>query len=114
MNIYLHDGSTSFQFVLEGDLTAEAARSLEHAWITATSILSGKEVVVDVSGLSTADAEGVELLHRMTASGARLSAALLSRSADFLRSCGLPIAAPPRRPDRPWFSNLRRLFGLAA
>jgi len=89
-------------------------QNLEQAWITATSILNGKEVLVDVSALTAADHEGIELLYRMTGSGARLRAALPPHSEEFLRSLGVLLAAPPRCGGRPRILSLRRLFGLSA
>jgi ABC-type transporter Mla MlaB component len=113
MDIYLNDSIESFQFVLKGDLAAGSVRSLEQAWITATSILGGKDVSVEVSGLTAADDAGVELLYRMTASGARLTAALPPESEDLLRSLGIPVAAPARRDHPTLLSSLGRLFGLS-
>jgi len=112
--MYLNDSVKTCEFVLQGELTGDAVQSLGHAWITATSILNGKEVLVDVSALTAADAEGIELLYRLIGSGARLRAALPPHSPKFLRSLGVLVAAPPRRGSRPWILSLRRLFGLSA
>ena len=114
MRMYLNDSVKTFEFVLQGELKGDAVRSLEYAWITATSILDGKEVFVEVSGLTAADAMGIELLHRITASGARLRAAPQPNSREFLRSLGVVAAAPPRRGVRSWRLSLRQLFGIAA
>jgi len=114
MQMCLNDSVKSFEFVLKGELTGDAVQSLEHAWITATSILNGKEVLVDVSALTAADGEGIELLYRMRGSGARLRAALPPHSEEFLRSLGVFVAAPPRRGSSPWILGLRRLFGFSA
>lgn len=113
MQMYLNDSAKSFEFVLHGELTGDAVESLEQAWITATSILNGKEVFVDVSPLTAADAEGIELLCRMTGSGARLRAARPPQSEEFLRSLGVLVVAPPRRSGWPWTLGVRRLFGLS-
>jgi anti-anti-sigma regulatory factor len=80
--------------VLSGELTGQQVQDLEQAWITAQSILNGKELVVDVSGLTRADEFGVDLLTRMRGSGARLTAALPPKSEELLRSLGLSVAAP--------------------
>ena len=114
MQMYLNDSVKTFEFVLRGELTGDAVQSLKYAWITATSILHGKEVLVDVSALTAADAEGIELLYSMTGSGARLRAALPPHSEELLRSLGVLVAAPPRRGSRPWILGLRRLIGLSA
>ena len=94
MKMYQHDRAKAFQFVLHGDLVGEPVQELEHAWTTAKSILKGRELVVDVSGIAYADKLGVDLLARMRYSGARLTAALPRESEEFLRSLGLPAAAP--------------------
>lgn len=94
MEMYQHDRAKAFQFVLHGDLVGERVQELEHAWTTAKSILKGKELVIDVSGITYADKVGVDLLARMRDSGARLTAALPPGSEEFLRSLGLPAAAP--------------------
>jgi anti-anti-sigma regulatory factor len=54
MNMYQHDGTTVFQFILRGELTGDRVRELEHAWTTAKSILGGKELIVDISGITNA------------------------------------------------------------
>jgi len=99
--MYLNDSAKSFEFVLRGELTGGAVQSLEQAWITATSILNGKEVFVDVSALTAADAEGIELLCRKMRAGARLRAARPPQSEEFLRSLGVLTVSPPRRSGRP-------------
>jgi ABC-type transporter Mla MlaB component len=109
MTILLHDSAQSFRFVLGGVLAGDAVRELESAWETAKSILAGKELLVDVSGVTDADHAGFELLYRMTGSGARLIAALPPASREFLRSLGI-AAAPRSRPGRfaRLFSGRRR------
>src|SRR5579862_3489321 len=97
MDMYLHDSSSVFRFVLRGELAGEHVTGLRHAWITAQSILGNKELVVDVSGVALADSGGLELLSEMRESGARLTAALTPRSAEFLRGIGVPLAAPIHR-----------------
>jgi ABC-type transporter Mla MlaB component len=94
MDMYQHDSATVFQFVLRGELGGDSVQDLEHAWTTAKSILEGKELVVDVSGITNADPSGVDLLSRMRESGARLTAALPPESEEILRSLGVPVAAP--------------------
>jgi hypothetical protein len=100
MDLYQHDSATMFQFVIRGELAGESVSNLEHAWTTAKSILAGKELVVDVSGITNADPSEFDLLSRMRESGARLTAALPPASEGVLRSLGLPAAAPGGRYDR--------------
>lgn len=109
MEMYQHDSATTFQFVLRGELIGDRVRDLEYAWNTAKSILAGKELVVDISGIMNADTAGVDLLSRMRESGARLSAALPPESEGFLRSLGVPAAAPRGLRGSSW---ALRLLGL--
>jgi hypothetical protein len=52
--MYQHDSAAMFQFVLREELSGSQVSDLEHAWITAKSIPNGKELVVDVSGITNA------------------------------------------------------------
>jgi len=100
MEMYLHDSAAMLRFVLRGDLTRCRAPELEHAWTTAKSVLNGRDLVIDVSGITNADEFGVELLLRMRDSGARLTARLPPASEEILRSLGVPVAAPGGDPFR--------------
>jgi len=112
MEMLLHDSATTFRFVLRGELAGGRVQDLEQAWTTAKSILAGKEVVVDVSGITDADESGVDLLSRMRESGARLTAALPPKSEELLRSLGLPVAAPSGRRVGPRVLRFLRFEGL--
>ena len=100
MEMYQHDSATMFRFVLRGGLTDGGVPELEHAWTTAKSTLKDRDMVVDVSGVTNADEFGVELLSRMRDSGARFTAPLPPASEEFLRSLGVPVAAPGGEPFR--------------
>ena len=97
MDMYLHDSATSFRFVLRGELMGGHVAGLRHAWITAQSILGTKELVVDLSGITTADVGGFETLREMRHSGARLIGPLPA-SANWLESLGVPAVAPVCHP----------------
>lgn len=112
MDMYQHDSVTRFQFVLRGELIGDRMQDVEHAWNTAKSILRGKELVVDISGITNADPPGVDLLSRMRESGARLTAALPPESEEFLRSLGVPMAAPRGRRGSAWVWRMLRVARL--
>lgn len=97
MELHQHDGPEAFRFVLGGDLAGAAVEELAQAWATATSILKGKELIVDVSAVTDADAAGVDLLIRMRDTGARLIAALPAVSRSLVRSLGITAATPEHR-----------------
>jgi ABC-type transporter Mla MlaB component len=94
MDMYLHDSAATFRFVLRGELTGDHVAGLRHAWATAQSILGTKELVVDLSGITTADAAGFEMLCEMRRSGAHLIGGASPASAEFLSSLGVPVVAP--------------------
>ena len=110
--MYLHDSATMFRLVLSGELSGRRVPDLEQAWTTAQSILNGKELVVDVSGLNSADEFGVKLLFRMRESGARLTAASPPQSEEFIRSLGLSVAAPRGQCTRTRVLRFLRLAGV--
>lgn len=74
MEIFLHDGATSFRFVVVGALESPAARELDRSWSTASSVMQGRKVVVDITELTAVDEEGLEVLNRMRDSGCQLYA----------------------------------------
>ena len=114
VDIYLHDRPALFQFVLRGELTGDPVRSVEHAWDTARSVLGRRELVVDLSGVTDADASGVALLTRMQESGARLTAVKPQKSAEFLGSLGIAIPRSKKQSEANWalrFLRLARLCG---
>lgn len=73
MELYQHDSSSVFRMVLRGSLKGLWVNELEHAWMTATSILKGKDFVIDISGLTGIDISGLQLLSRIRAAGGRLT-----------------------------------------
>ena len=110
--MFQHDSAMMFRFVLQGELTGDGVKELEHAWTTARSILGTKTLVVEISGITSADAAGVELLFRMRETGARLNAALPPESAEFIRSMGIPVAAPVRCSST-WTLRVLRVLRLS-
>ena len=94
MEIYQHDGAEVFRFVLRGDLSGQVVQQLEWAWETAKSILHGKELIIDISGMASADPLGLELLFCMRNAGGRLTADLPPASMELLRQLDVPTLAP--------------------
>jgi len=97
MEIYQHDSATMFRFVPRGELTGEAVKQLQNAWTTAKSILPGKILHIDLSGLTHADSPGVDLLSRMRECGARFAGT--PHREPFCSLFDSPAAALPRRSD---------------
>ncbi len=74
MELYQHDSSSTFRFELRGCLEGAWVQEFRQAWVTARSVLQGKELVIDVAGLTGIDDNGVRLLSAMRDAGARLCA----------------------------------------
>ncbi len=114
MDYYQHDGATTFRFQLAGELAGPWVTDLEHAWQTASSIMRGKQLVLDLSDLTGADVPGVQLIKRMLGSGARLVSAEPPASLDLLRSFGVPVAFTPRpQPSRSIWSWAHKVLSRA-
>ncbi len=112
MDMFQHDSAAIFRFELRGELSGAAVWDLEHAWITAQSITSRKEIVVDISGIEEADSSGIQLLFRMRESGVRLIVTQTPRSEAFVRSMGISLAKDGHRPGI-WalqWMHLRRML----
>jgi len=88
-----HDGAAMHRFVLLGALTGACVDELEHAWTTAATALNGNGLVVDISGLTSADQAGLDLLSRMRTSGVRFTAPTPPVSRNLMRSLGIPAAS---------------------
>jgi hypothetical protein len=93
-NFYQHDGPTTFRFVLHGRLDHVAAVELEHAWLSATSVLRGKELVLDLTSLDDADEAGLALMSRMQEAGARVIPPANSDQPVLTGTLGLSTARP--------------------
>jgi hypothetical protein len=91
LDVYQHDSTAVLRFVLRGNLAGVRVRYLEHAWITATSTLGNRKLLVDVAGLRDADADGMELLSRMRSSGAQLVAGTAPCSTELTGRLSVPV-----------------------
>ncbi len=74
LQYYMHDGPSAFRFELAGDLNNDAARDLDHAWRTASSVIGDRALVVDMTFVTGAGKDGRSLLARWYAEGAKLIA----------------------------------------
>jgi len=74
LQYYMHDGPSAFRFELAGNLNNEAARDLDQAWRTASSMIGDRALVVDMTFVTGAEGDGRSLLSRWYAGGAQLIA----------------------------------------
>jgi hypothetical protein len=73
---YMHDGTKAFSFELSGRLSDNAAREIEQAWRTASSVADIRSLIVDLSYVTTVDSLGRDILRRWYEGGAKLVASL--------------------------------------
>jgi hypothetical protein len=74
LQYYMHDGPAAFRFELAGDLNNEGARELAQAWRTASAVIGDRVLIIDMTFVNSAGAEGRTLLARWFAEGAQLIA----------------------------------------
>jgi Ca-activated chloride channel family protein len=71
---YMHAGPSAFRFELTGDLNNEGARRLEQDWRTASSVISDRALIGDLTFVTSAEEEGRTLFARWYAAGVELIA----------------------------------------
>lgn len=74
LKIYIHDGSTSLRFEIEGSLAGKGARELEQSWCTASSVIRNRSLVIAIRNVNRIDPFGRALLRRLHAAGAHFVA----------------------------------------
>jgi hypothetical protein len=74
LQYYMHDGPSAFRFELAGDLNNEGASRLQQDWRTASSVISGRALIVDMTFVTSAEEDGRALLARWYAAGAQVIA----------------------------------------
>jgi hypothetical protein len=70
LDYYIHDGSDAFRLEIIGDLCGPGVASLVQVWRTASSVLCGRLLIIDLVSLGAADEYGRDLLmgwHRIGA-----------------------------------------------
>jgi ABC-type transporter Mla MlaB component len=87
----MHDESAAFRFKLAGELSRHTARDLEQARQTAASIIGRRSLIVDLSGLTSLDATGGNLLEEWHALGAQLTVVSAEAQARIRLMAGVPV-----------------------
>jgi hypothetical protein len=74
LQYYMHDGPAAFRFELAGDLSDEGAHRLEQDWRAASSVIGDRQLIVDITFVTSVEKKAGMLLAGWHASGARLIA----------------------------------------
>ena len=99
MKIYLHDNSSGFRLCLFGELNEMAAAELERCWRGALSIVDGRTIRVDGTGLSSIGDDGRRLLGRMAIAGTRVNADWSSPAVNLLSFLGPALEKTGQEPN---------------
>jgi len=95
---YMHDASSGFRFQLTGDLSVERTQDLEQARLTASSVIGLRDLIVDLTGLTSVDASGRELLKAWQALGAQMTVISAQGQARIQWMTGLPTTVVGSKP----------------
>jgi hypothetical protein len=104
LDYYIHDGSDAFRLEIIGDLCGPGVASLDQVWRTASSVLCGRPLLIDLVSLGSADEYGRELLMGWH----RIGAQIITRSegsrtlAETIIGVPIPMLAPKQR----WWRRL--------
>ena len=74
LRYYMHDGPSAFRFELAGHLDRDSALRLEQDWLTASSVIGHRSLIVDITFVTGADAEARVLFSRWYRAGASIVA----------------------------------------
>ncbi len=65
MAIYIHDEAAQLRLSVTGDLDEQAAKELASCWTTASSVVGERKIVMDLTGLSSVNQTGHQLLEAL-------------------------------------------------
>ena len=115
LEYYLHDEPDVLRIEIVGDQSGAGVGSIEHAWRTATSVLAGRHIVVGLTAVAEADADGRGILLTWHRCGARIIARSMDSRTLAESILDLPVPMPPAKSGwRQRFSDFLRRWAAAA
>jgi len=111
---YMHDGSAGFRFRLTGDLSEANTAELDQARVTASSILNGRSLIVDLTDLDSMDRAARQLIAQWHGLGAQLVVATQEAKARIGSMTGMPIGLLENTRSPKWFGGSTPLLAAAA
>ena len=96
LQYYMHDGPSAFRFELAGDLDGDGARHLDQDWRTASSVIDGRTLIIDMTFVTQIDKAGRELLARWHRDGAQIVAKSKQSRELAEMALGKQLEVPPR------------------
>lgn len=110
MPVYLHDEASVMRFKVQGALVGSCVTELESSCRTAASVLRGKTLVLDLTGVTSIDEAGRELLARMQREGPQLITESRVGGSIPTGVSGRQAANTQTRPSRRLLERLRGLL----
>jgi len=112
---YMHDESAAFRFQLAGDLSQDSTYDLEQARQTASSIFGERCLIVDLTGITSVDGAGRELLDKWHGLGARIVVSSSEQKARIKSMTSVPITVVGTKPEASkWLRSRVAALCLAA
>src|SRR5271168_5261012 len=102
VNLYIHDGTASFRFEIEGCPSGNAAKQVEQAWWTASSVIGDRSLVVSIGNLIGIDSSGRKLLRSWHDAGAYFVAKSPLAKTLVGSIVGQPVVSATTRDGRAW------------
>jgi len=73
-NFYIHDLATSFCIEIGGGFSGQAVQQVEQSWLTASSVIGNRALVIALGNVTNIDPDGRALLLRWHQGGAQFIA----------------------------------------
>lgn len=109
LKISIFDTQDQRRLVVEGKLIAPWAAELRNVWRKATADLNGRELVVDVNGLTAITEDGEQVLLELMKEGARFhSSGVFTKWVLKCLACKIRINAQEARDDRREKTNAKQ------
>jgi hypothetical protein len=74
LNFYIHDLAASFRIEIEGSFSGKGVTQVEQSWLTASSVIGNRALVIVLGNVANMDAAGRALLRRWHEDGAQFVA----------------------------------------
>ena len=111
----MHDEVAAFRFQLAGDLSQGSTHDLEQARQTASSVFGGRCLIVDLTGITSVDTAGRELLDKWHELGARMVVISLEAKPRIQSITNVPITVVGKKPEASkWLPSRAATLWLAA
>ncbi len=100
LTYYMHDEAAAFRFQLAGDLSRDTTADLDQARETASSVIGGRPLIVDMTGIKSIDTAGCQLLEKWNTLGAQFVGTTRLAKMRIQSMTDVPFCLVGKNPDR--------------